>query len=86
MRRRRISDVDYLLVRFTAIVHMFAGGIIIMSSGLVLFAMPAWVFWSVFWLGMFLFIPGSVITFNIVKKDKIEKWSRYLIPLWKLLR
>ena len=86
MRRRRISDVDYLLVRFTAIVHMFAGGIIIMSSGLVLFAMPAWVFWSVFWLGMFLFVPGSVITFNIVKKDNIEKWSRYLIPLWKLLR
>jgi hypothetical protein len=86
MRRRRISDVDYLLVRFTAIVHMFAGGIIIMSSGLVLFAMPAWVFWGVFWLGMFLFVPGSVITFNIVKKDKAERWSRFLIPLWKLLR
>lgn len=86
MRRQRISDVDYLLLRFTAIVHMFTGGIFIIASGLVLFALPAWAFWATFWVGMFLFVPGSIITFRIVEKEKAHSWARFMIPLWKLLR
>jgi hypothetical protein len=85
-QRRRISDLDHLLVRFTAVVHMFVGGVLIVASGLVLFALPPWAFWAVFWLGMYLFLPGAIITFRIVNKDKSHKWARYMIPLWKLLR
>lgn len=86
MRRKRISDVDYLLIRFTAATQMFVGGTFIIASGVILFALPSWAFWLLFWLGFYLFLPGAVITFKIASKEQTYKWARFMIPIWKLMR
>ena len=82
----RPTYVNFTLVRLTAVIHAVLGSIILVLSGVILFALPAYVFWACFLFGFYLFVPGVVISFGLVNKTTAKAWSKWLIPLWKLIR
>lgn len=86
MRRNiRPRYIDYRLIKLTAVIHLILGSLILILSGIVLFALPAVVFYMTFLFGLYMFVPGVVITFSLVNKTAAKQWSHYMIPFWKLI-
>lgn len=77
--------IDYRLVKLTAAIHLLLGSLILILSGVVLFALPAVIFYLTFLFGLYLFVPGVVITFGLVSKAAAKQWSHYMIPFWKII-
>ncbi|HET7673120.1 MAG TPA: hypothetical protein VFK11_01225 [Candidatus Saccharimonadales bacterium] len=85
MPKRRQEYIEFTLIRLSALIHCVLGSIVLILSGVVLFALPAIVFYATFILGFYLFLPGIVITFGLVNRRTARSWARYMIPLWKWL-
>ena len=85
MSRSRPKYIDFTLIKITALVHCILGSIVLVLSGVVLFALPAFVFYTTFLFGFYLFLPGVAITFGIINKSTARTWARYMIPMWKWL-
>lgn len=86
MSNFRPKYVDFTLIRITAFIHFILGSVVLVLSGVVLFALPAFVFYLTFLFGFYLFLPGVAITFGIINKSTARKWARYMIPIGKWLK
>lgn len=82
---RRKEYINPAILKLTALIHLVIGSIVLVISGFILFALPAYVFYFTFLVGFYLFLPGVVISFSLVNKHTSQKWARYMIPLWKLV-
>ncbi|HEX5796891.1 MAG TPA: hypothetical protein VFX86_00715 [Candidatus Saccharimonadales bacterium] len=85
-RERRPKYIDHTLLRLVAFMHLVVGSIILIISGVVLFALPAFAFYLTFLAGFYFFLPGVIITFGLVGRRSARTWSRMMIPVWKWLQ
>lgn len=84
MMNKRPDHVSHSVIRITALIQAIVGSALLVLSGVILFALPSFVFWSSFLAGFYLFVPGVVITFSLVNKRAAQGWARFMIPLWRL--
>lgn len=84
-RHNRTKYVDYTLIRVTAVLHLIFGSIILILSGIVLFALPAYAFYLTFLIGFYFFLPGVIISFQLVHRKTARSWSRLMVPVWRWL-
>lgn len=80
----RPTYVNFTLIKITAALHALLGSILLVLSGPALFALPGIVFWLCFLGGLYLFVPGILISFGLVKRSAAKSLSRFLIPFWKI--
>jgi hypothetical protein len=85
MTTKRQSYINPKIVKFTALLHLLIGSGLLILSGLVLFSLPSFVFWLCFLLGLYVFVPGVIISFALVPRRTAQKWAKWMIPLWKWL-
>lgn len=84
MARKVRKFIDPAFIRRVAKIQSIAGGLTLILSGIVLFALPAKVFYLLFLIGAFMFIPAILITFKIVTERTARSWVNYLVVYWFL--
>lgn len=83
MDRRRPNYINNTTLKVAAFIHLLVGSIILIISGVVLFTLPSFAFYLVFLFGLYLFVPGVIITFGLVPRRAAQSWGRFLIPIWR---
>jgi uncharacterized membrane protein HdeD (DUF308 family) len=83
---KREPYINYSLLRVTGLIQALLGSAMLVLSGVILFALPSFLFWLCFFAGLYLFVPGVIITFSLVSKRAAQSWARFMLPLWRLFR
>ena len=81
--KSRESYINSSVLKIAALIHLIAGSAILVLSGIVLFSLPAIVFYMTFLFGFYLFLPGVLITFGLVGRSGARSWAKIMVPIWR---
>lgn len=83
-RRKTVKYIDPERVKKAARVQTLIGAFILVFSGVVLYSLPAKIFYLTFIAGSYFFFSGIIITFSIVSERTSRSMAKYLIAYWVL--
>ncbi len=83
-RRKTVKYIDPASVKKAARLQTLIGAFMIVFSGVVLYSLPAKVFYLVFILGSYFFFSGIIIVFSIVSERGARKLAKYMAAYWIL--
>jgi uncharacterized membrane protein HdeD (DUF308 family) len=81
-RRKTVKYIDPARVKKAAQVQTIIGAFILVFSGVVLYSLPAKIFYVTFVAGGYFFFSGIIIVFSIVSERTARKLAKYLIAYW----
>ncbi len=81
-RRKTIKYIDPERIKKAARFHTVLGAFILVFSGVVLYSLPAKMFYLTFLAGVYFFFSGIIIVFSIVSDRTARKLAKYLVAFW----
>jgi len=82
--RKTIKYVDPERIKKAAWIHALIGSFILVFSGVILYSLPAGVFYIAFIAGSYFFFSGIFIVFSIVSDRTARRWAKFLLAFWIL--
>ena len=83
-RRKIVKYIDPADIKKAARLQTVVGAFILVFSGVVLYSLPAKIFYFTFIIGSYFFFSGIVIVFSIVGERTARKLAKYLAAYWIL--
>ena len=83
-RRKTVRYIDPVRVKKAARLQTVVGAFILVFSGVILYSLPAKIFYLAFLAGIYFFFSGIIIVFSIVGERTARKMAKYLVAYWIL--
>jgi uncharacterized membrane protein HdeD (DUF308 family) len=83
-KRKTVKYIDPARIKKAARVQTIIGAFILIFSGVILYSLPAQVFYLAFIVGSYFFFSGILIALSIVSERSSRKLAKYLIVFWVL--